>query len=165
MQEDFSTERLKLSLLNENEDTFIFELLNTEGWIRFIGNRNIITLDDAKAYIYKIINNKNVKYWVIKLKETSQSVGIITLIKRDYLEHSDIGFAFLPQFSNKGYAFEAAKEILHQLLSSSEHKQILATTVKDNTKSIQLLERLGLSFEKEITIENEILSVYNIHNN
>jgi RimJ/RimL family protein N-acetyltransferase len=162
MQQEFNTERLMLTALNNHESKFIFELLNTEGWIKFIGDRNIKSLTDADAYITRICNNKNVTYWVVKTKENNSSIGIITLIKRDYLEHHDIGFAFLPKFGKHGYAYEAANIILNYLFSIGSHKKILATTIPENTKSIQLLEKLGLHFEKEIMIENETLHLYSI---
>src|SRR5215218_9705823 len=90
------TERLLIIPLATSDDSFILELVNTEGWISFIGNRNITSQVEAKAYIQKILENSNCSYWVVKLKEQQQSIGIITYIKRDYLEHHDIGFAFLP---------------------------------------------------------------------
>jgi RimJ/RimL family protein N-acetyltransferase len=162
MQQEFKTERLMLTTLNDHESKFIFELLNTEGWKKFIGERHIKNLADADAYIDRICNNKNVTYWVVKIKENNSSIGIITLIKRDYLEHHDIGFAFLPEFGKRGYAYEAANMILDYLFSKGSHKKILATTIPANTNSIQLLEKLGLKFENEIIIENETLHVFGI---
>lgn len=155
----FTTERLTLlSLVNSDAD-FILELVNTEGWLTFIGNKNINSHDDATAYIQRINDNENITYWSVKLKDTSLPVGLITLIKRDYLEYQDIGFAFLPSFKNKGYAFEAANTILSHLKSKNLNK-INAVTLPANIISIKLIQKLGLQFEKEIENENEILHVY-----
>ncbi len=35
------TNRLTLRKLEEKDCSFILELLNTEGWLKFIGNRNV----------------------------------------------------------------------------------------------------------------------------
>ncbi len=142
------------------DDQFIFELVNTEGWIRFIGNRNIASCDDARSYIQKILENRNISYWVVQLKDNNHKIGIITCIKRNYLEHHDIGFAFLPGFGNKGYAFEATHAVLQKLIPIQKLTHILATTIPENLNSIKLLKKIGLVFEKEIEIENEILHVY-----
>jgi hypothetical protein len=75
------TERLSVEPLTINDDDFIFELVNSEGWIRFIGNRNITCRTEATDYIEKILGNKNISYWVVKLKDPQQSIGIITYIK------------------------------------------------------------------------------------
>lgn len=156
----FKTDRLLITPLSENDSGFIMELVNTEGWIRFIGNRNIGSATDAIAYIQKINNNENVQYWTVNLLETSSSIGIVTLIKRDYLEYNDIGFAFLPAFHNMGYAYEAVKTVLAGLFSQNLITEILAATLPENTKSIRLLKRLGLMFEKQFEIDNQTLELY-----
>jgi hypothetical protein len=97
---------------------------------------------------------------VVHLRETVTAIGIVTFIKRDYLEHFDIGFAFLPEHANNGYAYEAATAVLQDVMNDPYHKNILATTIKENKSSIKLLEKLGLSFEKEIQHGNDTLSVY-----
>jgi RimJ/RimL family protein N-acetyltransferase len=135
--------------------------VNTEEWIKFIGERNIKTADAAKAYIQKLINNPNINYWVVKLQDETP-VGVITFIKRDYLEHHDIGFAFLPGHAKKGYAYEAASTVLNDVMKNAACSTVLATTVPANEKSIALLEKLGLSFSKEIDHEKEKLLVYSI---
>jgi [ribosomal protein S5]-alanine N-acetyltransferase len=154
------TDRLLIEPLSESDNVFILELVNTDGWIKFIGNRNITSAADAIAYIQKINENQNVTYWTAKLRETNEPTGIITFIKRDYLEHNDIGFAFLPNFNNKGYAFEATQKVLHFLTQNNSFTYILATTIPENISSISLLKKLGLEFDKIIERENEILHVY-----
>jgi len=111
-------------------------------------------------FIQKIIENPDVNYWVVKLKKENSSIGVVTLIKREYLEHHDIGFAFIPHYMKQGYAFEAANEVLCHLIRDSNHTHIQATTLPSNKNSIKLLERLGLRFEKEIEINSQKLQVY-----
>jgi [ribosomal protein S5]-alanine N-acetyltransferase len=154
------TDRLLIEPLSESDNAFILELVNTDGWIKNIGNRNVNNQMDAIAYIQKINENKNVTYWTVKLKATNEAIGIITFIKRDYLEHNDIGFAFLPNFANKGYAFEATQKVLSFLVQGNNFSYILATTIPENISSISLLKKLGLQFDKTIEIENEILHIY-----
>jgi [ribosomal protein S5]-alanine N-acetyltransferase len=160
MKIKLTTDRLLLEPLVENDALFIQELVNTEGWIKFIGNRNVNNQEDAIAYIQKINGNEKLIYWTVKRKETNDSIGIITFIKRDYLEHNDIGFAFLPNFNGKGYAFEAAEKVLNFLKQDNNFATILATTIPENISSINLLKKLGLKFDKAIEIENETLHVY-----
>jgi RimJ/RimL family protein N-acetyltransferase len=163
MQGNYKTQRLLLRELMPDDTDFIFELLNTPGWIKFIGDRNIKTSDDAGNYIQRIINNPAISYRVVTLLHSETAIGIVTFIKRGYLHHHDIGFAFLPAHNKLGYAFEATKEILDDLLNSGEHATILATTIPDNSSSIQLLKKLGFSFSKEIKHENLVLDLYTIN--
>jgi ribosomal-protein-alanine N-acetyltransferase len=157
---EITTQRLCLDALTTNDYEFIRELVNTEGWLRFIGDRNVHTDEDAIGYINKINSADNLTYWVVRLKETNTPIGIITFIKRNYLEHFDIGFAFLPKYNGKGYAFEAAREVLSILSSKPEYPVILATTLPANASSINLLIKLGLGFDKEIEVGNERLALY-----
>jgi RimJ/RimL family protein N-acetyltransferase len=138
----------------------MLELVNMPEWIRFIGDRKVKTLDDADRYIQGILHNPTIDYWVISEKETHSPVGIVSFIKRHYLDHYDIGFALLSRFKKKGYAFEATQAILQDARDSGNHSEILATTVKDNVSSIQLLHKLGFSFAKEITNEKETINVF-----
>jgi [ribosomal protein S5]-alanine N-acetyltransferase len=163
MQQIISTARLTLHLISTDDHAFIQQLVNSKGWLTFIGDRNVHSTEDAIAYINKIISTKDLFYWVVKTKDTNTSIGIISFLKRSYLNHFDIGFAFLPQFQGAGYAYEAAKEVLKIVSSIPQHKTVLATTVPGNTKSIQLLMKLGLRFEKEMEIEQEKLHVYTNH--
>lgn len=156
------TERLLLEPLNEEDSLFILELVNTEGWTTFIGNRNIHSDQEALKYIRKITENPDIRYWTAKLKENSHPIGVITYIKRTYLSHPDIGFAFLPAFSGRGYAYEGAQAILNKLTLGKGDMPVLATTLPDNVKSIQLLHRLGMEFEREIEVEKEMLQLYSL---
>lgn len=156
------TARLRLTDLAPADSDFILELVNSPGWLAFIGDRNIRTKEDAEVYIAKINANDKTRYWVVRLKEQSGPVGVVTLIQRDYLDHPDIGFAFLPEHSKNGYAFEAASAVLENRVSSNLYPEILATTVKDNDRSIRLLEKLGLAFKQEIIHEGEPLLLYSI---
>ena len=163
MQSNYFTERLTLNELSLNNANFINELVNTPEWIKFIGDRNIHTQDEAKEYVEKIIENPNINYWVVKLKSQNISIGIITFLKRDYLEHYDIGFAFLPKYSKNGFAYEATIPVLNDAVNNHNHRQILATTVRENTNSIKLLEKLGLRYEKEIENGKDLLLIYSVN--
>ena len=160
-QKTIITSRLLITSLAETDKAFIYELVNTPGWLKFIGDRNVHSHDDALAYIKKILSNPNVIYWVVKLNNNiPNTIGVISFIKRDYLPHHDIGFAMLPQFVNNGYAYEAAKAVLLNIIKYTKHTHILATTIPENTSSIKLLKKLGLAFEKEIEMLAEKLHVY-----
>ena len=160
MQSSFLTERLSLTALNLTDAKFIFELVNTEGWLTYIGDRKIHLLEDAQSYIQKIMVNPDISYWVVRLRQDDAPTGIISLITRDYLEHPDIGFAFLPSFTNNGYAYEATRIVLNHFIDNTEHPFMHGVTVVENTASINLLKKLGFQFQKEIDVNKEKLQLY-----
>jgi RimJ/RimL family protein N-acetyltransferase len=67
----------------------------------------------------------------------------------------DIGFAFLPEFRNKGYAFEAARAVMEYGKTVLGVDRIVAITTVDNKSSARLLEKLGLRFEKMVRLSND----------
>jgi RimJ/RimL family protein N-acetyltransferase len=160
MLDQYTTPRLFLNRLAAEDSVFIKALLNTAGWIKFIGNRNINTLEDAGKYIEKINANPSIVYWVVRLREDETPIGIITYIKRDYLTHPDIGFAFLDEYKGKGFAFEAASVVLESLFDDNSHEMILATTLKENETSIALLQKLGFKFNENILVGEEELMAF-----
>jgi ribosomal-protein-alanine N-acetyltransferase len=160
MQNTYFTNRLSLQKINLNDAAFILELVNTPKWIEFIGNRNVHSPKDAENYIHKILLGKNTQYWVVKLKESYTAIGVITLLKRDYLSEPDIGFAFLNQYKKQGYALEAAAEIIKHALFT--YKTVSAITLAHNADSISLLEKLDFIFKSELNIEGEKLLHYQI---
>lgn len=138
----------------------MFELVNTEGWLRFIGDRNVGDLKAAETYIRGLQENPNIHYHTVALKESKEPIGVVTLIKREEEDQPDIGFAFLPKQQKKGYAFEASQSFLNALLESDAFDQLIAITLADNRASIHLLERLGFSLLKEVKREEEKLRYY-----
>jgi ribosomal-protein-alanine N-acetyltransferase len=160
MNNTFTTDRLTLEPLAIDDAGFILELLNTAGFITFIGDRQVRTLSAARDYVEKILANPDIRYWVVKLTSTGELLGTVTSIRRVYLDYPDIGYAFLPAFTKMGYAFEAAAVVLQGLLNANH--EILATTVLNNLQSKALLLKLGFTFIKQINVEGEDLLLYQI---
>src|ERR1700712_4034650 len=106
MQITTRTTRLFLNTLTAEDYEFIISLVNSKGWIEFIGDRNVHSKEEAVAYINKISNSQNIYYWVVRIKDGNIPIGIVSFIKREFLESFDIGFAFLPEFTGNGYAYE-----------------------------------------------------------
>ncbi len=156
----FQTERLILQPLTPNDSNFIFKLVNTEGWLKNIGDRNVHSIADAVGYIQKIVNNPNYYCIVVRLKESHQSIGVVTLVQRDFLPQPDIGFALLPAFENQGYAFEAAHLFIKVITESKMYNSLLSITIPENIASIKLITKLGFQFQNQIVNNNENLLLY-----
>lgn len=164
MFDEFYTERLYIRKLEKKDAQFIVELLNTPGWIKFIGARNIHTVTDAETYIEKISLDANCVYWTIMTKEENQPVGILTFIKRSYLEYHDIGFAALPKYHGLGLMKEACSTFISKLLSEHPGRKVLASVFAGNVSSINLLQRLRFKFKREQVIEDKVLQIYSLNN-
>jgi len=137
-------------------------LLNTPGWLEFIGDRNVRDEAGAYAYINKINENPAVNYWTVCLPGKPAPIGVISLIQRDYLDFPDLGFAFLPEFGRNGYAFEAASVLLDHLRAESHYPRLYAVVFPENTASIRLLVKLGFHFERPERLEDREKLLYSL---
>lgn len=153
------TDRLALRKLSLDDAGFILGLLNDPSFLRFIGDKNVRNLEDARQYISKgpleSYERLGFGLYLVALKTTGVPLGICGLIKRDVLEHVDIGFAFLPEFRANGYAFESAAAVRDYGLNVLRLGRLLAITNPDNTGSIRVLEKIGLRFERMIRLAPE----------
>jgi Acetyltransferases, including N-acetylases of ribosomal proteins len=159
------TERLILREIVQTDADFILDLLNQPSFIRYIGDRNVRTADDARYFIKdrcrKSYRLHGFGVYTVELKETCEAAGICGFIKRDFLPDADIGFAFLPQFEKKGYAFESASAVLEYGKKFLNFKRVLAITTLDNENSGRLLAKLGFRFERLIkSPENDDLKLF-----
>lgn len=142
------TERLLLRPLTTGDAPFILTLLNEPSFLRFIGDKKVRTLEDAQQYLrtgpIASYNQYGFGLLLVELKDSQTPIGMCGLLKREELPDPDIGFAFLPEYWNKGFAFESATAVL----KDAQLDRTLAIVSPDNDSSIRLLEKLGFRFER-----------------
>jgi RimJ/RimL family protein N-acetyltransferase len=149
------TKRLVISKFDLDDASFFKELVNTPNWLKYIGDRNIKTIKDAEIRIkeghLKSYETNGFGFYKLLLKdENHKPIGTCGLIKRDALEHVDIGFAMLPDYEGKGFGYESSKAIMELAKNKFKLNKIVAITLENNVSSIHLLEKLGLTFEKKV---------------
>jgi RimJ/RimL family protein N-acetyltransferase len=149
------TSRLDLRELDSGDAEFILELLNEPGFIRFIGDKGVRTLADARDYIHhgprdSYSRNGFGLYAACLLDGTP--IGICGLVKREGLNDPDVGFAFLSRYWSSGYAVESAAAVLAHARDTLRIERVVAITSPDNWSSIAVLEKIGLKFERMIRL-------------
>ncbi|MFC6997231.1 GNAT family N-acetyltransferase [Rufibacter roseus] len=149
------TDRLILREFTLQDTGFIINLLNSPGWLQFIGDRNIKTEEQAESYLangpIKSYGQNGYGLWLVQLKDNSRSIGMCGIVRRDTLEHPDLGFAFLQEYTGQGFAFEAAKATMVYAKSDLAIPTLSAITLPENQRSIKLLEKLGFRYQSPIT--------------
>jgi len=158
------TERLILRGMDVADAPFILKLLNEPSFLRFIGDKKVRTVQDAEQYILNgpvaSYNRNGFGLCLVELKETHTPIGMCGLLKRDELPHADIGFAFIPDFWNQGFAHEAAAAVMNDARERLKLERILAITNQDNESSIKLLQKLGLKFERVIKMSTDSAELF-----
>ena len=155
----FETERLILRRLSTDDAEFILGLLNEPSFLRYIGDKGVRNLDDARHYILtgpvESYERNGFGLYLVELKEARLPIGMCGLVKRDGLTDADVGFAFLPAYWSKGYAVESASAVLAYAREVLALKRILGITLPDNQSSIKVLKKIGLSFEQMVSLSED----------
>ena len=150
------TDRLIIRPITLDDASFILTLLNEPSFLRYIGDKQVRNLEDARQYILSgpvaSYERHGFGLCLVELRESHTPIGMCGILKREELPDPDIGFALLPDFWSKGLAFEAAAAVLNDARERLKLERILAITSLDNEASMNLLERLGFRFEREIKL-------------
>jgi RimJ/RimL family protein N-acetyltransferase len=150
-----STERLDLRELTFEDDAFILGLLNEPGFLRYIGDKGVRSLSDARDYIQKGPRDTYARYgyglYATCLKDGTP-VGMCGLVRRAGLDDPDLGFAFLSRYWGQGYAVESAGEVLRCAFGPLKLPRVVAITALDNSASIAVLQKVGMKFSSLVRL-------------
>ena len=146
------TVRLQLRRISLDDAAFLLDLLNQPSFLLHVGDRGVRTEDDARRYITDGPRASYERFGfgllLVQRKDSGEPIGICGLLKREWLEDVDLGFALQPRFWGEGYAFEAASAVLADARERLGLRRIVAVTSLDNGPSIRLLAKLAFTFER-----------------
>jgi RimJ/RimL family protein N-acetyltransferase len=144
------TPRLSLRHLTPGDSAFMLELMNEAPYIDNIGDRGVRSQGDAVRYIEEKYLASYARHgfglYLVELSETAAPIGICGLVRRDALDHPDLGFAYLQRFWSRGYATEAASAMLRHARESMGLAYVYGLVSPRNARSIRLLGHLGFGF-------------------
>jgi RimJ/RimL family protein N-acetyltransferase len=162
----FETDRLILRKPTVADAEFMLRLVNEPSWLQYIGDRNVHSLEDAENYLLngsiKSFHERGYGFGIVMLKGSNTPIGMCGFAKRDYLEDVDIGFAFFPEYTGQGYAFEVASTCMEYGRSTFRFNRVVAITTQNNESSIRLLKKLGMELEKTVMVDGEELNLFSI---
>jgi ribosomal-protein-alanine N-acetyltransferase len=152
------TDRLLIREIVEDDAPFINALLNSPGFLKYIGDRGVRSDNDARTFIHERLRKSyevnGYGLYAVLLKTDSTLVGMCGFVRRDTLPGPDLGFAFLPEFEGKGFGTESSLVLLDFGRDELNFDDLYAITTLDNAASIKLLEKLGFRFDKTMDMPN-----------
>lgn len=144
---ELKTERLTIRPFSLVDAAFVLRLLNEPSFIENIADKGVRNLDDARRYLREGPLASYERYgfglWRVGLKVDDTPIGMAGLLKRDFLDDIDLGYALLPEFCGAGYAFEALSAVMEYARRRLNAKRVAAIVNQDNDSSMKLLRRLG----------------------
>lgn len=142
-------ERVYLREVSLDDAPFMYDLMNQQAWIEFIGDRDITSLDKAKDHIesgpmlsYRV---HGFGLYLVIIKGNDKPVGACGLLKRTYLDAPDLGFAISERYYRQGFGYEAATLVLKAAKTLTNADLIYASVNKANVGSCNLLKKLGFN--------------------
>ncbi|AQX04467.1 GNAT family acetyltransferase [Elizabethkingia meningoseptica] len=155
----YETERLIIKPIDLDDAGFILKLYNMPKFIQYIGDKNIRSISDAENYIkarfLPQLQKLGFGNYTITLKENHEIIGAVGVFERDGLPIMDIGFSFLEEYEGKGYAYESAMKVKSIAMDDFGLQQLSAIVAKNNFASQKLIQKLGLVFQKYVTLPGE----------
>jgi RimJ/RimL family protein N-acetyltransferase len=165
---ELTTDRLRLRWMTEDDAHLMLNIWNDPDFIRHVVDRGIRTPTEAREAmrdgVLKLYADFGYGPYLIEPLDGGSQMGICGLFKRDNLDYPDIGYSLLPGFRGCGYALEAACAVLTHARDYLGLPQLKAIVSQANSRSIRLLEKLGLRVEGTLRMpgEDEDVTLYGI---
>ena len=161
-----TTERLVLCEFNTEDAPFVFSLVNSPDYIKYIVDRNVRSTEDAVEFIKKdFLQSYHLNgfgTFHLSLKETGIPIGSCGLKKREYLHFPDIGYVLLPEYYGLGYAFEIAQAVRQYGILQLGFTNIHAMILPENERSVHLIVKLNFQYDRDLIlpVTGEKVSLY-----
>jgi RimJ/RimL family protein N-acetyltransferase len=153
---EIRTPRLVLRLLRESDAEFILQLLNEPGWLRYIGDRNIHSIADARRYIDEGPNAMFARHdlglYAVTLRTSGEAIGLCGLLRRAGLTAPDLGFALLEAHQGQGYIVEAGRAVIFGESGRHGLSEVLAVSLPENLDAHAVLSCLGFQFDRTVQL-------------
>jgi [ribosomal protein S5]-alanine N-acetyltransferase len=153
---ELTTPRLTLRRLDFDDAPFLVGLLNQPSFLANIGDRGVRDIDSAHRYLREgpmgMYEQHGFGLWHVSRRSDGVAVGLCGLLRRDILPDVDVGYAFLPEYWGRGFAFEAAEATVRHAAERFGLKRVIGVVAEGNTPSIRVLEKLGMSYERMVSM-------------
>lgn len=156
-----SSDRLSYRLLNENDGELLFQLDQNPEVMRFInGGKMTSRADIDNVFLPRLAGYTNSEkgwgMWGVFIEPQQEFIGWILIRPMEFFSdkpHYDdieIGWRFMQKAWGKGFATEAAKQVMTAILPvNTQAKVLTALAMADNLGSINIMKKLGMHFDRE----------------
>jgi ribosomal-protein-alanine N-acetyltransferase len=153
------TENLYLRRFTLDDAEAYWPLVSMPEIIRYTGDQAQASIDDARRILgsHPLRDYATHGFGRMACIEISSGrlVGFSGLKFVAELNEVDIGYRFLPDCWGKGYATESARVLMQQGANEHGVERIVGVVQPENVASARVLKKLGLDFERELTLHGD----------
>lgn len=151
-----TTARLRLRPLSPDDAAFVLRLVNEPEFVEHIGDKGVRDLAGARRFLREGAWTRQELaghgMLAVESLEDGTTLGVCGLLHRHALGLSDVGFAFLRAHRGRGYATEAAREVVRHGRETLGLERVHGLVSPANAASIRVLEKLGLKYREMVRI-------------
>lgn len=159
----FHTERLVIRQIAEDDLAHLLEMNNNPNVMKFISTSgfNPSSASEELKSIKKqqLYYKKHQNYGLWMIDAPYDTVGWISLKYNGDLNGFELGYRLKEKAWGKGYATEACLGLI-KYAAFFGVKTIYAVAVKENTASIHVMKKIGMTFKRTDYCYDEIVEVY-----
>lgn len=157
------TERLFLRTIEISDDQAMFELDSNHAVHKYLGNKPVKTIDEARAAIKHIQDQylvNGIGRWAIIEKETDLFVGwggfkLIKVETNKHIDYHDLGYRLMRKHWGKGIASEITAACLDFGFQKMKLDKVYAIADEKNLASQKVLEKSGFRYVEPFLYEGE----------
>lgn len=158
------TPRLYLRRFTEADADLLLQLNSNPNVVKYVHEEPLTSLKKSQSILSNIILPQyhlyNLGRWATYIKATDEFIGWCGLKFRPELDEIDLGYRFMQQYWEKGYATEAAKHTLEYGFNELQLKLITGRAHIENTASLKVLEKIGMQYLKDEVVDSCPVKTY-----
>lgn len=149
MEKILETERLYFREFKIEDAQLLIDLNSNPNVVRYTGDGAVKNLEESERILTDIIFPQylnKIGRWAVHLKSTDEFIGWCGLKYIADANEIDLGYRFFEKHWSKGFATEAARAIMDHGTNTLKLKNIIALAAKENTASLNVLKKLGMTY-------------------
>ena len=161
MMMQLETERLILRKFEYKDVEDLYEYAKDEEVTKYLKFATYKSIEDAQDRIDDLLAKyaQEEKYcWAIEEKESQKLIGSIDLFDVTSGE-KEVGYLLNREYWNKGYATEAAKEVIKYGFEKLNLNKIWGHCVTVNIGSSKVMEKIGMKYQGITEREKEVRGI------
>jgi ribosomal-protein-alanine N-acetyltransferase len=164
----FSTERLSLRPLNENDFQNMRGLDTDLEVVRYLGHGKIRSEEETRKNLDKILNDYSkhgMGLYAVEEIQTKKFIGRAGLIPWSFEKHFawEIGYSFMKDSWGRGFATECAIFLKNWFLENSRDPYVVSFIQPKNDKSIAVAKKIGMRLWFDTPFHVDRCDVYQIN--
>jgi ribosomal-protein-alanine N-acetyltransferase len=159
------TERLIIREHVLSDAPFFFELNSNYNVVKYTGDVSFNTIGRSRknsSVRHEQYKENGYGRWLVAEKETGNPIGWCGLKFHTDTKETDIGYRLLESAWGKGYATESAKACIDYGFKHFNLNRIIGDAMKENTASINVFKKLGMTYLKDSLLDNIESVVYEL---